>query len=61
MEGDTLTGLVTVSVDASDKASVDRVEFYVNGGQAGTGLPKDIETVPPLIIIFNKCFSNNLL
>lgn len=61
MEGDTLLGLVTVSVDASDNLSVDRVEYYIDEGQAGTGLPKDIATVPPLKIIFNKSFSNNLL
>jgi hypothetical protein len=46
-DGDTLTGTVTVSVDVSDNVGVDRVEYYVDGGQAGTGLPNFIATSPP--------------
>jgi hypothetical protein len=38
-EGDTLTGTVTVSVDVTDNVGVDRVEYYVDGGEPGTGLP----------------------
>jgi len=34
-EGDKLTGTVTVSVDVTDNVAVDRVEYYVDGGEAG--------------------------
>ncbi len=34
-EGDTLTGTVTVSVDVTDNVAVDRVEYYVDGGDVG--------------------------
>jgi len=46
-EGDTLTGTVTVSVDVTDNVGVDRVEYYVDGGEAGTGLPNYVATAPP--------------
>ena len=46
-DGDTLTGTVTVAVDVSDNVGVDRVEYYVDGGQAGTGLPNFVATSPP--------------
>jgi hypothetical protein len=46
-EGDTLTGTVTVSVDVSDNVGVDRVEYYIDGGQAGSGLPNYVASSPP--------------
>jgi hypothetical protein len=46
-EGDTLTGTVRVSVDVSDNVGVDRVEYYVDGGEVGTGFPNDVATGPP--------------
>jgi hypothetical protein len=46
-DGDTITGTVTVSVDVSDNVAVDRVEYYVDGGQVGTGLPHYVSTTPP--------------
>jgi hypothetical protein len=46
-EGDTLTGTVTVSVDVNDNVGIDRVEYYVDGGEAGTGLPNYVAASPP--------------
>lgn len=44
-EGDTLTGTVTVSVDVTDNVAVDRVEYYVDGGEAG--LPNFVARAHP--------------
>lgn len=46
-DGDTLSGTVRVSVDVNDNVGVDRVEYYVDGGQIGTGLPNFVATVSP--------------
>jgi hypothetical protein len=51
--GDTLTGTVTVSVDVSDNVGVDRVEYYVDGGVVGTGLPNRVETAFPWSYIWD--------
>ena len=46
-DGDSLSGTVRVSVDVFDNVSVDRVEYYVDGGQANTGLPNFVATTGP--------------
>jgi hypothetical protein len=46
-EGDTISGTVTVSVDVTDNVRVDRVEYYVDGGEVGTGLPNFVATSSP--------------
>jgi hypothetical protein len=45
--GDTLSGTVTVSVDVFDNVGVDRVEYYVDGGVLGTGVPNFVATTFP--------------
>jgi len=46
-EDDTLSGTVFVSVDVTDNVGIDRVEYYVDGGEIGTGQPTSVATTPP--------------
>jgi hypothetical protein len=46
-DGDTITATVIVSVDVSDNEGVNRVEYYVDGGQTGNGLPNHVATARP--------------